>query len=112
MPAGGTMTREITINADLTTLGKYLGIVDVRGFDDLHHRFERLEGSSTLTGVVSYRLSLGLDDEGSAPVAITMDGTIGTVDVSTAAYVRLFVTTAQSGYTGNIHLYARERAIT
>jgi hypothetical protein len=103
------MKQSLPVN--LTTDNDFIGIVRVENMDDLHYRFQLQVGSGAVTGVVSYRLCVTESDPGDAEVAMTMDGTINTIDVSTASFVRFFVTTPQSGFTGLLHTYTRPRPV-
>jgi hypothetical protein len=101
---------ETSIEIDLATLGKQYGPIDLRAYDDLHYRFKRGSGTGSLTGVVTLRESVTLaDSPPSGGTALTMDGTVGYLDISHISYGYPVVTTAQAGNDGVLHLFARAR---
>lgn len=103
----------IDIKIDFDAANIEAAAVSVMQADDLYYRFERTEGAGTLTGTVEMRYRMSNDDQTfaeSPASALTLDGTIGYLDVRNKPIVVPVVTTAQAGYKGVLHLYPR-RAI-
>ena len=97
------------IDTDLTLANRLYGPINVAEFDDLYYRFERTVEDGTLTGVLEFGESLGMDDEPHNWSNVNMtDSSKHYLDVSGFAFLWVRVKTAQSGYRGNLHLYIRE----
>jgi hypothetical protein len=99
-----------SIEIDLSVANLRNDIVDTQGADDLYYRFERTEGTGTVTAVVDLKSTInGQDSNLVAGTALVLDGTYGTVDVETFPFVVPVVTTAQAGNKGVLHIYTRRR---
>lgn len=100
-----------SIAVDFNVAGRIWNHIDMREFDDLYYRFERHEGSGSLSGELEFGESLNEADEPHAWADVNMTDTgKHLLDVEGIAYLTIRVKTAQAGYTGTLHLYARRRA--
>lgn len=106
------MTTPVQIDFDVAN--QQYGPFSVLDADDLYYRFERTEGSGTLTGTIELRYAMDSDSRvfaESPATTLTLDGTQGEIDIRNKPWLVPVVTTAQSGYKGVLYLYPR-RAIT
>ncbi len=98
----------LPISIDFTTANAEFGPIDLTGVDELHYRLVGTEGGALSTATLSARYGLTSDDRFGGPTtAMTLDGSVVTIDVSKYAYAWFVVGTAQSGYKGTLHCYAR-----
>lgn len=95
---------------DLGVAGAIPSTLGVDGMDDATFMFEKTAGASTVTAVIQCKVQITGADPASGTTALSMDGTHTTVDVEHARFIVPTVTTTQSGYMGNLHVYARPRA--
>ena len=82
--------------------------VDVRGDDKLHYRFVSTGASAPSTAVLALFSRRVPGEPGNNESNLTIDGTTGTIDISTFAEIEFNTTTTEAAKRGNLYIFTRK----
>jgi hypothetical protein len=82
--------------------------IDVGPFDDLYYRYVSIDGTAPTTGVLTMYTRRTTNEPDFPSAELTLDGDEQTVAIDGVKYLRFGVSTAESGRTGTLHIFARK----
>jgi hypothetical protein len=104
---------EFAIPIDMATAslaeqnGRIIPPIDVRTLDDLYYRYVTADGTAPTTGVLKLMTARAVGEPPYEAATLTLDGTPQTVAIDGVAQIQFATTTAESGRTGTLYIFAR-----
>ena len=81
--------------------------IDVGALDDLYYRYVTEDGTGPTTGEIKPLTQRSVGEQPLEESALTLDGTANKIDIDGVKYITFSVTTAESGRSGTLHIFAR-----
>lgn len=104
---------EMTLEIKMDSIGlaeagnNPMAALDVGPLDDLYYRYVTLDGTAPTTGVLSVMTQRSVNEPPLQGSALTLDGTAQSLEIDGVKYITFAITTAESGRTGTLHIFAR-----